>query len=59
VWLALLNMEHKYGSMETLETAFARAVAESKVRVTSSDIHLGKWNMTDFSFISRAMCRAS
>jgi hypothetical protein len=31
VWLALLNMEHKYGSMETLETAFARAVAESKV----------------------------
>ena len=24
-------MEHKYGSMETLEQAFTRAVAESKV----------------------------
>lgn len=36
VWLALLNMEHKYGSMETLETAFARAVAESKVRAPYS-----------------------
>jgi hypothetical protein len=31
VWIALLNLEHKYGSMETLEKAFARAVAESKV----------------------------
>lgn len=32
VWIALLNMEHKYGSMETLEKAFTSAVAESKVK---------------------------
>jgi hypothetical protein len=31
VWIALLNMEHKYGTTETLEQAFTRAVAESKV----------------------------
>jgi len=31
VWIALLNMEHKYGSMETLGKAFTSAVAESKV----------------------------
>lgn len=31
MWIALINMEHKYGSMQTLENAFERAVAESKV----------------------------
>ena len=31
VWMALLNMELKYGTSQSLEKAFARAVAESKV----------------------------
>jgi rRNA biogenesis protein RRP5 len=36
VWMAMLNLEHKYGSMQTLEAVFARAVAESQGKV----IHL-------------------
>ena len=30
VWVAWLNLEHKYGSMESLEAAFLRAIQESK-----------------------------
>lgn len=30
VWVALLNMEHRYGNTQTLESNFAKAVAESK-----------------------------
>eukprot|EP01036_Dinobryon_divergens_P026442 gene26442-35097_t len=30
VWIALLNMEYKYGTTESLEKAFSTAVAESK-----------------------------
>ena len=30
MWMALLNMEHKFGSADTLESVFNRAVAESK-----------------------------
>jgi len=37
VWIALLNMEHKYGSMETLDKAFTKAVAESKVSIRFSN----------------------
>jgi hypothetical protein len=36
VWIALLNMEYKFGSTESLEQSFARAVAESKVRSMNS-----------------------
>lgn len=43
VWIALLNMEHKYGSMETLDKAFTKAVAESKV---SLQIYLCAQNIT-------------
>lgn len=31
MWIALLNMEYKYGTTESLEKAFSTAVAESKV----------------------------
>jgi rRNA biogenesis protein RRP5 len=31
VWLALLNLEYKYGNSTTLEAIFTKAVAESKV----------------------------
>ena len=31
VWVALLNLEHKYGSMPSLEALFKRAILESKV----------------------------
>eukprot|EP01038_Epipyxis_sp_PR26KG_P005669 gene5669-7826_t len=30
VWVAILNMEHKFGTMETLDNMFNKAVAESK-----------------------------
>ena len=32
VWAAYLNMEYKYGTKDTLEAVFKRAVQESKVR---------------------------
>ncbi len=31
IWVALINLEHKYGSMISLENVFKRAVSESKV----------------------------
>ena len=34
MWVAYLNLEHKYGTMDSLEKLFKRAVAESKVIVT-------------------------
>ncbi len=39
MWIALLNMEHKYGTMKTLEGAFQKAVAESKVLC----LHIDGW----------------
>jgi rRNA biogenesis protein RRP5 len=30
VWIAFVNLEHKYGSMDTLNAVFKRAVAESR-----------------------------
>jgi rRNA biogenesis protein RRP5 len=36
VWIAYVNMEHKYGNMASLDAVFKRAVAESKGKV----IHL-------------------
>jgi rRNA biogenesis protein RRP5 len=32
VWMALLNMEYKFGTSESLEKVFTQAIAESKVR---------------------------
>jgi uncharacterized protein HemY len=32
VWVALLNLEHKYGTMESLEDVFTRALQESKAK---------------------------
>ena len=34
VWVAYLNLEHKFGSMDTLEGVFGRAIQESKVVIT-------------------------
>lgn len=31
VWVALLNSEHKYGTKETFDSTFAKAIQESKV----------------------------
>ena len=38
VWVAYLNLEHKYGSMDSLEAAFLRAIQESKSNYTISSI---------------------
>jgi len=32
VWLALLNLEYKFGTMESLEALFKRAIAESRAK---------------------------
>ncbi len=32
VWMALLNLEHKYGDSKSLDAVLEKAVAESKVR---------------------------
>lgn len=37
MWVALINLEHKYGSMQSLESLFKRAILESKVSFYSDD----------------------
>ena len=36
MWVALLNLEHKYGTMESLEALFKQAILQSKVCLMSS-----------------------
>ena len=33
MWVALVNLEYKYGTMDSLEAEFKRAVNESRVSV--------------------------
>jgi rRNA biogenesis protein RRP5 len=35
VWVAMINLEHKYGTDRTLQEVFKRAVTESKVQTIS------------------------
>jgi hypothetical protein len=42
VWVAMLNLEYKYGSKESLETLFLQALKETKVinAYSEKEIHL-------------------